>query len=94
MDVHSCKLVCKEWKNWMEIAFDHSYDDYLPLVYNCEKENTQEVDRLLRIIPQSEEFFIFKRSLFCTPHLEVIKFLLQDNRVDPTALNNWSMYSM
>src|SRR4051812_27088504 len=92
LDVRSCKLVCKEWKKWMEIAFDHSYDNHLPLVSNCEKGNTQEVARLLQNIPQIDGCLVFKRSLFSTTHLGVIKLLLQNNRVDPSADNDYGNY--
>src|SRR4051812_32605047 len=50
-DVRACKMVCKQWKEWMERLFDHSYDYYLPLVSNCENGNVEEVQRLLHILP-------------------------------------------
>src|SRR4051812_37773509 len=51
VEVSSCKRVSKQWKEWMERLFNHSYDNHFPLVWNCEKGHIEEVERLLHILP-------------------------------------------
>ena len=85
--VRSCKLVCKLWKSWMELSFNHSFKKYLPLVSNCERGNVSEVERLLKTIPnhfsKGQGYIECCRSPWNTSSPEIIKLLLTCKTINP-----------
>lgn len=80
--LRNCKLVCKHWKSRVELIFDHSCRDNLPLHFSAKKGNTAEVSRLLgdhRVTSKDLSTALFVAIDRC--HLDCIKLIAKNKRL-------------
>ena len=91
-DLLSLKLVCKRFKTLIDLVYDHNKPDGIHFMWNMRQGNSLEVKRLLgddRIISMANQYHYFYYAVI-VGHLDTIRFLIEDSRVDPDLKpNEW-----